>query len=133
MFYLPEKHRRSHPMLGHGTNDSGYFVIPVTRGDERTELTVLASGGLGWEHVSVSTPTRCPTWDEMCLIKSLFWDEEDAVMQLHPPGSKYVNCHPFCLHLWRPTDGEIPLPDSLLVGPKLDPTRFGQSLPEKTI
>jgi hypothetical protein len=54
----------------------------------------------------------------MCQIKALFWDEEEAVMQLHPPRSDYVNVHHFCLHLWRPTETTIPLPPSILVGPK---------------
>ena len=82
-------------------------------------LRVIFSDGMGWEHVSVSTPNRCPNWDEMCLVKSLFWADEDAVMQLHPPRSEYVNNHAHCLHLWRPNDGAvIPLPPSILVGVK---------------
>lgn len=79
---------------------------------------VIASDGEGWEHVSVSRKNRIPTWPEMCQIKNIFWDTEDAVMQLHPPQSDYVNVHPNCLHLWRPTDRPIPLPPSILVGPK---------------
>lgn len=52
-------------------------------------------------HVSVSLPRRCPTWDEMCLIKDIFWDEEECVVQFHPPRSQYVDTHPYCLHLWK--------------------------------
>jgi hypothetical protein len=53
----------------------------------------------------------------MCFIKDTFWDGEDCVMQLHPPRSEYVNNHPYCLHLWRPTDGRvIPQPPSIFVG-----------------
>jgi hypothetical protein len=70
----------------------------------------------GWEHVSVSLPTRCPTWAEMAFIKSVFWDADDTVVQYHPPESEYVNNHPFCLHLWRPIEKQIPLPPSILVG-----------------
>jgi len=80
-------------------------------------LTVMYSDGLGWEHVSVSTPGRAPNWAEMVFIKNLFWGTEDCVMQLHPPQSAYVNVHPHCLHLWRPNDGrEIPQPPRVLVG-----------------
>ena len=74
---------------------------------------VIASSGGGWEHVSVSPggkKSRCPTWDEMCAIKDMFFEEEEAVMQLHPAKSEYVNNHPYCLHLWRPLEREIPLP-----------------------
>jgi hypothetical protein len=71
-----------------------------------------------WEHVSVSLPDRAPTWEEMSWIKDLFWKEEECVVQYHPPRSQYVNYHPFCLHLWRPTRKPIPMPPSILVGPK---------------
>jgi len=81
------------------------------------EFHIIASEG-EWEHVSVSLPCRTPNWAEMCFVKNLFWEDEEAVMQLHPPKSDYVNCHPNCLHLWRPIFTDIPLPDSILVGPK---------------
>lgn len=82
------------------------------------DLRVIASEGdreLGvpWEHVSVSIPTRCPNWPEMCHIKELFWDDEDAVIQFHPPKSEYVNNHNYCLHLWRPMDGVFPMPPKM--------------------
>ena len=96
---------------------NGMFFLKRERGP-KTELRVIASSGLGWEHVSVSTATRCPTWEEMCLVKDLFWRGDEAVMQLHPPKADYVNNHAFCLHLWRPTEGAIPLPPSILVGIK---------------
>lgn len=98
--------------------NNGAFFVPSTRRDARVPFKVLASDGEGWEHVSVSFPDRCPTWEEMCVIKSLFWDDEDCVMQLHPPKSDWVNNHPYCLHLWRPTLAEIPRPPSLMVGYK---------------
>lgn len=64
-------------------------------------LSVIASVEDGWEHVSVSLGNRCPTWDEMCFVKNLFWDEEDIAIQFHPAKSEYVNLHPYALHLWR--------------------------------
>jgi hypothetical protein len=70
-----------------------------------------------WEHVSVSANKRPPTWDEMCWVKDLFWDKHEMAVQYHPPESEYVNCHPHCLHLWRPINMTIPMPPSLLVGP----------------
>ena len=61
----------------------------------------------GWEHVSVSPhpDSITPSWDDMCKIKDVFWDEEEAVYQVHPPKSKYVNLMTNCLHLWRPKAG----------------------------
>lgn len=81
-------------------------------------LGIIASWGLGWEHVSVSRRDATPSWAEMDHVKRLFWDDEEAAMQLHPPRSQWVNNHPYCLHLWRPIDTDIPLPPSVLVGIK---------------
>jgi hypothetical protein len=116
-----------------GSDDSagnnGAFLVPnrvarsvgraySTREQGAVPLRVIASDQGGWEHVSVSLPTRCPTWDEMSFVKGLFWSEEDCVVQFHPPRSEYVNLHPFCLHMWRPVGADIPLPPSWMVGPK---------------
>lgn len=107
-----------------GTNGG---IFGVRSRDRTVELRIIASDGLsgdhseaggGWEHVSVSTPKRCPTWEEMCWVKDLFWGEEESVMQLHPPRSEWVDNHPYCLHLWRPLDAEIPRPPQALVGVK---------------
>jgi hypothetical protein len=87
------------------------------------EIRCQISDGEGWEHVSVTIgplnkhPTRCPTWDEMCWVKAQFWREDECVVEYHPPKSEYVSCHPYCLHLWKPIGIELPLPDSILVGP----------------
>lgn len=118
-FHVPEKYRlRSGPLgTDQDNGNNGAFFIPTRPG--QPPLKVIATDGAGWEHVSVSLPNRCPTWEEMCHIKSMFWDDEDAAMQLHHPRSDWVNNHRYCLHLWRPMNGaSIPLPDSLLVGYK---------------
>ena len=86
-------------------------------------LLALSSGGDaklndGWEHVSVSHEKRVPLWEEMCWVKDLFWDEHEMAVQYHPPKSEYVNFHPRVLHLWRSATMSIPMPPSLLVGPK---------------
>jgi hypothetical protein len=88
------------------------------------QLHIIASPGdahegIPGEHVSVSARNRCPNWMEMCFVKDLFWNEEEAVMQLHPPRSQYVNQHAFCLHLWRPINTDIPMPPMIAVGVKL--------------
>lgn len=96
----------------------GVFYIPGPFGNT---LKVLASCGddvVRWEHVSVSLKNRCPNWPEMCLIKDLFWDAEETVMQLHPPKSQWISNMQYCLHLWKPIDGEIIMPPSIAVGMK---------------
>jgi hypothetical protein len=101
---------------------NGAFVITGPHG---VSLRIIASDGVdpeaqGWEHVSVSVAStnRCPNWPEMCFVKGLFWDEEETVIQFHPPRSEYVNCHPTTLHLWRSRTSAIATPPAILVGPK---------------
>jgi hypothetical protein len=81
-------------------------------------LGVIFSSGEGWEHVSVSRRARTPSYEDLEEIKQEFWSDDMCVMQLHVPASDHVNCHDHCLHLWRPTDQEIPRPPSIFVGPK---------------
>ena len=73
-------------------------------------LTVVWSCGGGWEHVSVSYRRRTPSWEEMCRVKDMFWNEEETVVQFHPKRSEYVNIHPHCLHLWRRCGEDYELP-----------------------
>lgn len=97
--------------------NNGAFMIPGP--DGKTTLNVIASDELGWEHVSVSLrmETRCPTWQEMCFVKDIFWNEDEVAVQYHSAKADYVNCHLFTLHLWRPVDASFPVPPPHLVGP----------------
>ena len=80
-------------------------------------LRVIASWGGGWDHISVSAgwsnkggPTKLPTYVEMESVKRIFFEDHEAAFELHPPVGSYQNVQPFCLHLWRPQDQEIPMP-----------------------
>lgn len=86
---------------------------------------VQFSWGCGWDHVSVSWPNRCPTWDEMCNVKSMFFYPEEICVEYHPSESEYVNQHPYCLHLWRYQQPGMPMPPSWMLG-----LRKGQSMSE---
>ncbi len=78
-------------------------------------LTVICSArpeadGKRWMHVSCSRPSRLPSWDDLRLVKDTFIGRERKALQVLPPQSEYVNCHPYVLHLWACLDGD-PLPD----------------------
>ena len=120
MFHVPEKYRILDGALPSTAADgnNGAFALPAQIGNR--QLLVIASDGAGWEHVSVrcfetGTRTRTPTWDEMCYVKNLFWDDEDVVMQLHPRQCEYVDLHPNVLHLWRPIGVKVLTPPVVLV------------------
>lgn len=89
--------------------NNGAFAIPSPV-RKQAILYVVASDGGAWDHVSVSLKTRTPTWKELCFIKDLFWNPEEAVIQYHPPASQYINQHDFVLHLWKPQNVDIPMP-----------------------
>lgn len=133
MFKVPEAYR-SKDIPGRKSRPGdlfGVFQFLYKRAAFQTYIHVIASDGkdsdgsyiFPWEHVSAHVSCevykqvmeRCPTWEEMCYIKDLFWDAEDTVMQLHPPKSMYVNKHPHVLHLWRPVSVKIPLPPQIMV------------------
>ncbi|MGB0971799.1 MAG: DUF7694 domain-containing protein, partial [Mycobacterium sp.] len=103
-------------------------VITVDKSDDqnahyllhvgRDYLSTRVSNGGGWDHVSVTaqkktrigfaSASRCPTWEQMCLVKDVFFHPTETVMQLHVPEQDNISHHNFCLHLWRPqTDDEI--------------------------
>ncbi len=120
-FHVPERFRVRNGQFGTDSNagNNGLFFVHSSIVKERgTPLCIIASDGMLWEHVSVSLPNRCPTWEEMCVIKAMFWDDDDCVVQFHPPRSEYVNNHPYCLHLWRPVHEVVPMPPSIMVGLK---------------
>lgn len=124
MFRVPEQFRMTNGPIPQLNSDpsfgcNGVFIIPWVFGGE---LRCMVSDGAGWEHVSIRHVSnyvdRIPTWDQMCHIKDLFWEEEDCVVQFHPPKSQYVNNHPAVLHLWRKIGSEFETPPTHLIGIK---------------
>lgn len=125
MFKVPNEYRiRTHPVLGSDDSVGNYGAFQFfSTIDPSCSIMCIASAGDddGWEHVSVSVRRstnkgRMPNWYEMCQVKSIFWDDEDCVIQFHPPKSVYVNTHPGVLHLWRQVGINLPTPPEELIG-----------------
>lgn len=98
-----------------GDDTCGVFNVPSPT--DKAMLRVVASNGGGWDHVSVSRHNRCPNWNEMEHVKRLFFKDDETAMQLHVPPSEHLSLHPFCLHIWRPLNQEIPRPPAIMVAP----------------
>src|SRR3990167_1899538 len=101
----------------------GKFILRMV--PSRPPMVILSTGtqqtninGKLWEHVSVSMTNRTPTWEEMCFVKNLFWEDEETVVQFHPKKSEYRNLHPYCLHLWKRVGEEFELPPAIAVAPE---------------
>ena len=93
----------------HGNNGLFYLI------HKGQEYRIVCSDGGDWEHVSVSGKCITPDWEAMCVIKELFWEDDEVVMQLHPAKKDWVNVHNHCLHLWKPIGATIPTPPKNLV------------------
>ena len=121
MFRVPEDRRIRNGQFGsnESAGNNGAFVLLYSQRVAPKNLHCIVSDGEGWEHVSVSLPNRCPYWDEMVFVRHVFWEPEDMVIQLHPPASEHVNCHQYCLHLWRKagTNDYLERPPAWMVGP----------------
>ena len=105
-----ELYRQELPGYEKGNHRNGAFSFP-------DGLFIIVSDGMGWEHVSVSRKSRMPSYEDLTRAKEIFWDEEDCAMQLFVPKSQHINCHQYCLHLWRPLEDDIPMPPGIMVGP----------------
>lgn len=96
-----------------GDETCGMFAVPSPI--DQAQIVVVASSGEGWDHVSVSRRNRCPNWAEMEHIKRLFFKDDETAMQLHVPPTDHISVHPYCLHLWRPQNVDIPRPPAEMV------------------
>lgn len=132
MFKVPEKHRVRKGQLASDASygNNGAFMIkavqPVNGGEPIAYFFLcIASdakveGGTPWEHLTVTVihpvEKRCPTYEEMKVLKGIFWGKEDCVMQYFLPEDKFKEEHPTTVHLWRKPGLEMPIPEPDLAG-----------------
>lgn len=114
-----------------GSGRHGVFAIPINSPINTVAYCIATEGMKNeaeWEHVSVSIAfrniagnemKRTPRWEEMEAIKQLFWEDEECVIQYHPPRSVYINDCNFCLHMWKPWGDNVKMPATNMVGFKV--------------
>ncbi len=83
----------------------GFIHLP----DCGTCSVVWGDNEYGMEHVSVSPKRKfkIPSWDDMCILKDIFFEDEEEAYQIHPKKNEYVNLMENCLHLWKPKGHEM--------------------------
>jgi len=59
-----------------------------------------------WLHVSISRPTRLPTWGDLVLAREELGYADRAFVQLLPPRSHWLNVAGYVLHLFHRVDSE---------------------------
>ncbi len=115
--------RRDGPYASKAGDDYGSFRLRAPTG---AVLTVIACAGdadefrrlgsdVAWDHVSVSTPNRTPSWAEMDWVKRLFFADDECAVQFHPPVADHINVHEFTLHLFRSVGMSFPMPPKCVV------------------
>lgn len=90
--------------------EEGWAEVELQSSKDAHPATVVFSWGGGWDHVAVSFHSRKPTWDEMCEVKRMFFKPEETAWEYHPMESKYINNHPYALHIWRLQGINLPIP-----------------------
>jgi hypothetical protein len=55
----------------------------------------------GEYHLSISHPTRYPTWDEIAEARYKLIPDECTMGLLLPARGRYVNIHHNCFHLYQ--------------------------------
>ena len=118
---FPEAARTGGDLGGPGSFEFSFRDVSHPRYKATSHVVVIASNDAesGWDHLSariVSPKEREPNWDEMCLLKLIFFGYDAVAMQLHPPEKDWVNNHKHVLHLWSPhAPNAIPLPPKEMV------------------
>lgn len=79
------------------------------------DIFMIFSNAEGWDHVSISTKYGTPSWADMCKAKDIFFEDEENVIQYHPPKSEYINIHPNVLHMWRSQNFDVPRPPLYMI------------------
>lgn len=126
--HTAEAGRLTNERLGFDTKTGDPFGMFILTGPRGKRLKVIAASGKyslrenkdpewAWDHVSVSLVDcrECPTWEQMCWVKHQFWDDDELVLQFHPPKDDYINFHNYVLHLWKPINVAIPMPPKEMV------------------
>lgn len=91
-------------------------------------LNFMFSWACGFEHLSVSTTVKTPSWEQMCKMKDIFWNEDEVCMQLHPAKEDYIDNMKYCLHIWKPINEKIPTPPNLMVGIRPDEKKLKEDI-----
>jgi hypothetical protein len=87
---------------------NGHFMVPL----EGEIWHVTLSDRRGWKHLWVANAGKriAPSWSVMCQLKSLFYADDEWVVQFFPPKDYEIYDASFRLHLWTPLNETLPHP-----------------------
>jgi len=71
------------------------------------ECFILVGRERGKWHLSISHPTRLPTWEEIKMARYALIPDNVWMAMLLPPSGAYINICENCFHLWEVNEGEF--------------------------
>ena len=73
------------------------------------ERTDLFDSGFSSQckHISISHPSRYPTWDEIKEARNRFMPRDRDGFMVLPKKGEYVNIHQNCFHIWMPLKANV--------------------------
>jgi tricorn protease-like protein len=88
---------------------------------DNSGMSVIVSGeikeGKRWVHLSFARKTRMPSYADIQRVRIVFLGDDNTAIMVWPPKDRYVNLHPYCLHLWSCLDGDgLPEFSGLIAG-----------------
>lgn len=86
--------------------EKGIPFEPGARAYQMGESFILVgrSKSAGW-HISISHPTRYPTWDEIKHARYKLLPPGLTMAMYLPPEEQFVDLHPNCFHLFEIREG----------------------------
>jgi hypothetical protein len=86
-------------------SDSGCGIIVGLEPAKNAPAGIwLPEGASDLWHLSISEPSRYPTWDEIADARYQLIPDDVTMAMLLPPPDEYVNVHNNCFHLWQIDD-----------------------------
>lgn len=85
----------------------GEFTVIVGHERVAPPLAGVLEEGRRW-HLSISHPTRYPTWDEIKAARYGLVPGAAWMVQLLPPPTHFHSLHPNCFHLWEVPASIVP-------------------------
>ncbi len=68
---------------------------------QEEDLQIFVSKDEGLWYLSISHPTRFPTYEEIKHAQYVLLPDEVTMAMLFPPKKEFVNIHNNCFHLWE--------------------------------
>lgn len=76
------------------------MVEPGARAYRMGECYIIVGRTDRW-HMSISHPTRYPTWDEIKTARYALIPRHVTMAMILPPPDEYLNVHQTTFHLWE--------------------------------